>query len=95
MNISYKWLKEYVDFDLTPVELAEALTSIGLEVGSVDEVQAIKGVLIQHGALGASMSGTGPTVFGLFDDPAAAREAWAELKETYRETFCTETLERP
>ena len=45
MNISYKWLKEYVDFDLTPVELAEALTSIGLEVGSVDEVQAIKGGL--------------------------------------------------
>lgn len=45
MNISYKWLKEYVDFDLTPNEVAEALTSIGLEVGSVEEVQAIKGGL--------------------------------------------------
>ena len=31
MNISYKWLKEYVDFDLTPEELATALTSTGLE----------------------------------------------------------------
>lgn len=45
MNISYKWLKEYVDFDMTAQEVAEALTSIGLEVGSVDEVQTIRGGL--------------------------------------------------
>ena len=45
MNISYKWLKEYVDFNLTPQHIAEALTSIGLEVGSVEEVQSIKGGL--------------------------------------------------
>ena len=45
MNISYKWLKEYVDFDLGAEQVAEALTSIGLEVGSVEEVQAIKGGL--------------------------------------------------
>ena len=32
MEISYKWLKEYVDFDLTPQETADALTSCGLEV---------------------------------------------------------------
>ena len=45
MNISYKWLKEYVDFELTPQETADALTSIGLEVGSVEEVETIKGGL--------------------------------------------------
>ena len=45
MNISYNWLKEYVDFDLGPQELADALTSIGLEVGGVEEVQTIKGGL--------------------------------------------------
>ena len=45
MNISYNWLKEYVDFDLTPEEVAAALTSIGLEAGSVEEVQTIKGGL--------------------------------------------------
>ena len=45
MNISYKWLKDYVDFDLTADEVASALTSIGLEVGSVEEVQTIKGGL--------------------------------------------------
>ena len=45
MNISYNWLKEYVEFDLSPNEVAEALTSIGLEVGSVEEVQSVKGGL--------------------------------------------------
>ena len=45
MNISYNWLKEYVDFDLTPAEVAAALTSIGLETGSVEEIQTIKGGL--------------------------------------------------
>ncbi len=45
MNISYKWLKEYVDFDLTPQQVSEALTSIGLEVGALEEVQTIKGGL--------------------------------------------------
>ena len=45
MNISYNWLKEYVDFNLTPDEVAAALTSIGLETGSVEEVQTIKGGL--------------------------------------------------
>ena len=45
MNISYNWLKEYVNFDLTPDEVSAALTSIGLEVGSVEEVQTIKGGL--------------------------------------------------
>ncbi|MCQ2083508.1 MAG: phenylalanine--tRNA ligase subunit beta [Bacteroidaceae bacterium] len=45
MNVSYKWLKEYVDFDMTPVEVADALTSIGLEVDGVEEVQSVKGGL--------------------------------------------------
>jgi len=45
MNISYNWLKEYVDFDLAPDEVADALTSIGLETGSVEEVQTVKGGL--------------------------------------------------
>ena len=45
MNISYNWLKEYVDFNLTPDEVAAALTSVGLETGGVEEVQSIKGGL--------------------------------------------------
>ncbi len=45
MNISYKWLKEYVDFDMSAEEVGKALTSIGLEVEAVEEVQSIKGGL--------------------------------------------------
>lgn len=45
MNISYKWLKEYVDFTLAPQEVADALTSCGLEVGSLEEVQTVRGGL--------------------------------------------------
>ena len=45
MNVSYKWLKEYVDFDLTPEQVCAALTSEGLEVDALEEVQSIKGGL--------------------------------------------------
>ena len=45
MNISYNWLKEYVNFDLAPEQVAAALTSIGLETGEVEEVQSVKGGL--------------------------------------------------
>lgn len=45
MNISYNWLKEYVDFSLTPDEVSAALTSLGLETGGVEKVETIKGGL--------------------------------------------------
>lgn len=46
MNISYNWLKQYVDLQaLSPEKLAEVLTSIGLETGSVEEVESVKGGL--------------------------------------------------
>lgn len=45
MNVSYNWLKQYINVDMPAVELGKVLTSIGLEVGSVDEVQTVKGGL--------------------------------------------------
>ena len=45
MNISYKWLREYVETSLSAQEVAAALTSAGLEVDGVEEVQTIKGGL--------------------------------------------------
>lgn len=45
MNISYNWLKQYIDFSLTPEQLGATLTSIGLETGSVEEVESIPGGL--------------------------------------------------
>ena len=45
MNISYKWLKRYIDFSLSPKELAAAFTSLGLECDQVEEVESIRGGL--------------------------------------------------
>ena len=45
MNISYNWLKQYINIDLPATEVAKILTSIGLEVGAVEEVETIKGGL--------------------------------------------------
>lgn len=45
MNISYNWLKQYIDLSVAPEKLADILTSTGLEVGSVEEVESIRGGL--------------------------------------------------
>ena len=55
-------------------------------------VNDIKNALIQCGALGASMSGTGPTAFGLFDSEVLAREAWERLSDFGGEVFLTQTV---
>lgn len=55
-------------------------------------VAEIKNDLIQCGALGANMSGSGPTAFGLFDRLEAAQEARSCLAQRYRDTFLCETV---
>jgi phenylalanyl-tRNA synthetase beta chain len=45
MNISYNWLKDYLDIDIEPAKVSEALTSIGLETDGLEEVESIKGGL--------------------------------------------------
>lgn len=55
-------------------------------------VNDIKNTLIQCGALGASMSGTGPTAFGLFDSETAAQEARERLSGLGGEVFLTRTI---
>ena len=43
-------------------------------------IQSIKDVMLEYGAIGSLMSGSGPTVFGLFTDPASAERAFEELR---------------
>lgn len=50
-------------------------------------VDEIKSSLIEWGALGAVMSGSGPTVFGLFEEEAQAQKAADVLKEQYNDVF--------
>jgi len=45
MKVSLNWLKDYIDIDLSPEEIGEMLTDIGLEVEGVEEVESIKGGL--------------------------------------------------
>ena len=56
------------------------------------EVDAIKAALIDCGALGASMSGSGPTVFGLFDREEPAQAAFHRLSAQYQDIFFTKTV---
>jgi phenylalanyl-tRNA synthetase beta chain len=45
MKISYNWLKEFIETDKTPEEISKILTGTGLEVESMEKVQAIPGGL--------------------------------------------------
>jgi 4-diphosphocytidyl-2-C-methyl-D-erythritol kinase len=55
-------------------------------------IQKIEDALIAHGALGACMSGSGPTVFGIFEDEQACREAAGSLSEQKWKVFPVEAL---
>ena len=46
MKISYSWLKNYLNLDISYEEVSELLTNIGLEVEGVEEVESIKGGLV-------------------------------------------------
>lgn len=45
MTISYSWLRQYINIDISPEQISEILTSIGLEVESLEKVQAVRGGL--------------------------------------------------
>ena len=55
------------------------------------EIQRLKTELIQQGALGASMSGTGSAVFGLFNSEGAARRAKTALSQLCPTCFLART----
>ena len=47
MNVTLNWLKTYIDFDFTAVELADRLTMLGIEVESIKELgTTLKGVVV-------------------------------------------------
>lgn len=56
------------------------------------EIDSIKAAMIDCGALGASMSGSGPTVFGLFEEKSSAEAACIRLSELYKNVFLSETV---
>ena len=58
------------------------------------EIAQIEETMLSHGALGAAMSGSGPTVYGIFPSAAAAQPAQAALAGRYEQVFLTEPVER-
>ena len=58
------------------------------------EIADIKYALLDKGALGAVMTGSGPAVFGVFSDEINAQKAYEHLKQSYKECFLAETTEK-
>ncbi|GAA0785180.1 4-(cytidine 5'-diphospho)-2-C-methyl-D-erythritol kinase [Hathewaya limosa] len=61
-------------------------------IGSYPAIGSIKKEMLSNGAIGTLMSGSGPTVFGIFDDMLKAQRAYEYFKENYTEVFITRTI---
>jgi 4-diphosphocytidyl-2-C-methyl-D-erythritol kinase len=55
-------------------------------------IRNIKEIMMNNGSLGAMMSGSGPSVFGFFDDSFLAQRCYEKLKDFYEEVFITRTI---
>lgn len=64
-----------------------------ITVARVPEISELKDIFLRHGALGTAMSGSGPSVFGIFADFDAAARARDEVRKKMRRTLCF--LEHP
>jgi 4-diphosphocytidyl-2-C-methyl-D-erythritol kinase len=71
------------------VNVLESVTS-----NNYEEINKIKDIMIKYGALGSMMSGSGPTVFGLFDEYEKAVKTSEYLKRQYNQTYLVESSER-
>ena len=60
--------------------------------GKISSIADIKSEMLDHGALGAIMTGTGSAVFGLFDEKNKATGAFERLRKEYKECYLTETV---
>lgn len=58
------------------------------------EIEALMGKLIHYGALGSRMSGSGPTVFGIFSDSSTAEAARKKLLNEYTHVYYNKTIGR-
>lgn len=89
------------DIDLLIDDIrAKKLYDIAAHMGNVLEtvtipnypvIDEIKKHMLSHGAVGAMMSGSGPTVFGLFDDEATAKKAYKAMRSSHlaRQVYLT------
>lgn len=69
--------------------IADQLGNVFEQVLKIDECEAIKRELMVYGALGACMTGSGTTVFGIFNDMELAKQCAFTLKKLYKSTYVT------
>ena len=100
-NLDLKKVKTHPDIDAIRDAIERGdLYGVARNMGNVLElvtcpaypvIEEIKELMMQEGALNAMMSGSGPTVFGLFDDQETAKKAYEKLRDSglTRQTFLT------
>jgi len=77
---------------IVPEEFENDLEAV--TINKFPEINLLKNDLLQYGALNAMMSGSGPTVFGLFPEKSylAVEKCFNELKEKYKNTYLVQAL---
>ncbi|HZJ58372.1 MAG TPA: 4-(cytidine 5'-diphospho)-2-C-methyl-D-erythritol kinase [Clostridia bacterium] len=75
--------------------VAENLVNVleGVTIPMHPQIAEIKSRLVDEGALGSLMSGSGPTVYGVFKDQSSARRAAKKMEKEYRHTYVAETVQ--
>ncbi len=104
-NLNLPDLESHPDIDLLIQAIEKKdLHTLASNLGNVLEsvtvkrypvIEEIKQAMVAKGALGALMSGSGPTVFGLFDSEAKVREAYREMRkiQAARQVYITEPFQ--
>ena len=74
-----------------PAAVASCLMNVLAEVTEVQHpvIKDIRTDMLEQGAVGALMSGSGPSVFGIFTDGNKAQEALENMKKSYPDAFGT------
>lgn len=73
--------------------VAKNLSNVFEQVLELEECNAIKSTMLECGALGACMTGSGTTVFGIFTDEATIKQCAFTLKSKYQNTYISEATE--
>ncbi len=77
------------DFEGIARNMVNVLEEVTVEL--CPQINTVKNDIMRQGAIGCCMSGSGPTVYGLFGDERAARKAYAALNPKYSQCFVVQT----
>lgn len=88
-------LQEYIEKKEIK-NIAQTMTNV-LEIVTIKEnpvIFDIKNIMMEFHALGSLMSGSGPTVFGVFEDKITAEKCYNRLRDYLKEVFLVKTYNK-